>query len=97
MLLSADHPNLCTYQVEVSGWDQHETFFVENSELSWDETAGKQVGLRHMLDKASLVFVRLLQPATPERAYPVPYVTEYIGMDPAKNYQFLLKPRCPPI
>lgn len=95
MLLSAEHQALCTYQVEVSGWDQNETFFVENSELSWDEQVGKQVGLRHMLDEASMVFVRLLQPATLERTYPVAYMTEYVGMDTGKNYQFLLKPRCP--
>jgi hypothetical protein len=95
MLLSAAHPASRTYQVEVSGWDQNEAFFVENSELSWDEQAGKQVGLRHMLAKVSMVFVRMLQPVTLERTFPVAYITEYVGMDSGKNYHFVLKPRCP--
>lgn len=27
--------------VEVSGWDEEQIFFVERSELGWDEVAGK--------------------------------------------------------
>jgi hypothetical protein len=95
MLLSTEHPASCTYQVEVSGWDQNETFFVENSELSWDEQVGKQVGLRHMLNEVSMVFVRLLKPVTLERTFPVAYLTEFVGMDSGRHYQFRLKPRCP--
>jgi hypothetical protein len=60
---------------------------VENSELSWDEDAGKQVALSHMLDKGSMVFVRLLQPAAVEQTYPVTYMTEYVGMDAGRHYQ----------
>lgn len=95
MQLSVEQPVSGGYQVEVSGWDLNETFFVENSELSWDEKAGKRVGLRHMLDKESMVFIRLLQRSTIERTHPVPYTTQYMGIDARKNYQFLLKPTCP--
>jgi hypothetical protein len=28
--------------VEVSGWDEHEDFFVEKTELQWSEQSGKQ-------------------------------------------------------
>jgi len=31
--------------VEVSGWDEGQIFFVERSELGWDEYAGKHVTL----------------------------------------------------
>ena len=48
MQLSVEQPVSGGYQLEVSGWDRHETFFVDNSELSWDEKAGKRVGLRHI-------------------------------------------------
>jgi hypothetical protein len=97
MQLSVEQSVPCGYLVEVSGWDRNERFFVENSELSWDETEGKRVGLRHMLDKESMVFVRLLQRTTIERTHPIPYTTEYVGMDAGKNYQFLLKPTCPQV
>jgi hypothetical protein len=30
-----------TGMVEVSGWDEDEVFFVERSELAWDECAGR--------------------------------------------------------
>ena len=37
--------------VEVSGWDENDVFFVERSELGWDEHAGKHVTLSRMLSK----------------------------------------------
>lgn len=96
-MLAAELPVSCGYRVEVSGWDHNETFFVENSELSWDGQARKLVALRHMLDQASMVFVRLLQKTTVERTHPVAYITEFVGVDALRNYQFLLKPTCPTV
>ena len=31
------------YPVEVSGWDEHEDFFVEKTELHWSEQSGKHI------------------------------------------------------
>ena len=31
------------YPVEVSGWDEHEDFFVQKTELQWSEQSGKHV------------------------------------------------------
>jgi len=43
-------------RIEVSGWDEDEIFFVEKSELSWDDFAGKHISLKHMLAEGALVF-----------------------------------------
>jgi hypothetical protein len=45
MILTAEHPVTNLYRVEVSGWDDQKTFFVENSELEWSDESGKQVTL----------------------------------------------------
>ncbi len=37
MILTAEHPATNLYRVEVSGWDDNKSFFVENSELEWVE------------------------------------------------------------
>ena len=47
MILSARYPTTNMYRVEVSGWDKHQAFFVEQSELAWSEECGKQVALSH--------------------------------------------------
>ena len=73
MLLTERDPALSLYRVEVSGWDMDEMFFVEKTEIAWDEEAGKRVKLRRPLRKGSVVFVRLLQTSSVERAYPMAY------------------------
>ncbi|GAC1618957.1 MAG: hypothetical protein NVS9B13_07530 [Candidatus Acidiferrum sp.] len=94
MPLTTDRTITAAYRVEVSGWDLNETFFVENSAVCWDESAGKQVALNHMVDAGSMLFVRLLLPATAERTYPVAYVTEYLGKVGGRQYQFRLRQMC---
>jgi hypothetical protein len=49
------------YRVEVSGWDEKQSFFVEKSDLGWDDFAGKHVSLQRMLPDGAMVFVRALQ------------------------------------
>jgi hypothetical protein len=78
------------YRVEVSGWDEEEIFFVEKSQLAWDEFAGKHVSLRHMLPDGALVFVRVLQPTALRQAPPMAYKVEFIGCDPEGLHQFRL-------
>ena len=60
MILSARYPAAVTHRVEVSGWDKHQTFFVEKSELVGDESAGKQIQLHAAIPDGAVIFLRLL-------------------------------------
>lgn len=80
------------YRVEVSGWDDHKSFFVENSELDWSDGLGKRVTLNRPLADGSVVFLRLLQPMTNERANPVAYEAELIAKNDRGQRQFRLRP-----
>lgn len=62
-----------TYRVEVSGWDDHENFFVEKAMLDWSETEGKTIGLRSAVRLESVLFVRLIRPLGGGTGFPVPY------------------------
>jgi hypothetical protein len=73
-MLSVGNPVLSTYRIEVSGWDSSEAFFVEKTDLIWTEEAGKRI--------RTTLFVRLLQPISPNRSMPVPYEAEIVGMAP---------------
>jgi hypothetical protein len=79
-----------TGMVEVSGWDEDDVFFVERSELGWDESAGKHVTLTRMLSEGSIIFVRPIQLTALHRANPVPYEAEFLGCNPEGNHQFRL-------
>jgi hypothetical protein len=59
------------FRVEVSGCDEEEVFFVEKSQLAWDEFAGNHVSLRRMLPEGPLVFVRVLQPTAVRPSPPI--------------------------
>lgn len=86
-----------TYSVEVSGWDHSHTFFVERSELCWNEDTGKQLTLSRRLPPGAMIFVRLLQPTDAERTFPVAYEVEALSADSEKPQQFRLTrvvPRC---
>src|ERR1700730_1083035 len=76
--------------VEVSGWDEDEVFFVEQSELDWDAHAGKQLTLSRMLSEGSIIFVRPIQPTAQHRANPIPYEAKFVGCSPEGNHQFRL-------
>jgi hypothetical protein len=91
MVLSTRYPATSLYRVEVSGWDKNEAFFVEKSELEWNEEADKHVVLNHMLRDGSMVFVRLLQPSAGERSYPLAYEAEFIGTKKEGQHQFRLR------
>lgn len=47
------------YPVAVSGWDEHEDFFVEKTDLQWSEQSGKHILLLRPIVSGSLVFLRL--------------------------------------
>lgn len=90
MSFSACHPAASTYRVEVSGWDSSQTFFVEKSELEWNEQTGKHLTLSRSLRSGTMIFVRLLQSTAPDRSCPVPYRAEYIATTPEGARQFRL-------
>ena len=83
-------PLTSTYIVEVSGWDDSHTFFVERSELHWSEQSGKQLTLSHRLPPRAMIFVRLLQPMDGERAFPVAYQAEALSSAWEQPQQFRL-------
>jgi hypothetical protein len=92
-------PLATTYSVEVSGWDHSHVFFVERSELSWSEETGKLLTLSRRLPAGAMIFVRLLQPADGERAFPVAYETEALSSASERSQQFRITrvvPRCVP-
>ena len=79
-------------RVEVSGWDEDEIFFVEKSELSWDEFAGRDIAIKHMLADGTLIFIRMLQPTSQQRSFPVAYEAEFIACDAHGFHEFRLNP-----
>ena len=91
MLLSARCPVTNSYPVEVSGWDNAQSFFVEKSELEWNEETGKYVALTHSLQPGAMIFLRLLQPASPDRSLPVAYHAQLIGVTGEGLQRFRLK------
>ena len=93
ILPSQGPPNL--YRVEVSGWDQNRSFFVENSELEWSENSEKQVILSHGLTNGAVVFLRLLQPISADRGHPVAYEAELLSTTAEGYQQFRLRPISP--
>lgn len=95
MSLSAGYPTTSLYRVEVSGWDKKKAFFVENSELTWNEESGKQIALRHAVPDGAVIFLRLLQAISSERSHPVAYEAEFLSTTSDGQNQFRLRPACP--
>lgn len=90
MLLTAQHPIADTYPVEASGWDSTQSFFVEKSELEWNEVTGKYLTLSRSLCPGSMIFLRLLQPMSLDRSLPVAYHAQPMGVTPDGQQQFRL-------
>ena len=92
MILTAEHPATNLYRVEVSGWDDNKTFFVENSQLEWVADSNKQVTLNRGLTDGAVIFLRLLQPISKDRSHPVAYQAEFVARNPEGQRQFRLRP-----
>ena len=88
MPLTARQPLTSSYIVEVSGWDSSHTFFVEKSDLSWNETTGKSLSLTRELRDHAIIFVRLLQANASERTSPVAYQAELQGTTADGHHMF---------
>ena len=85
-----------TYPVEVSGWDSTQDFFVEKSELQWNEENDRRLTLSRPLRPRTMIFVRLLQPVSADLAFPVAYQALPIE-NAEEEHQFRLvqvQPRC---
>ena len=91
MLSTAQRPITNSYPVEVSGWDNDQSYFVEKSELEWNVKTGKYLTLSRLLCPGSMIFVRLLQPTSPDRALPVAYHAQHLGFTAEGQQQFRLK------
>ncbi len=78
------------HRVEISGWDENEDFFVERADLKWQEENRKHVALRKPVRAGSLVFVRLLDLADENPAFPVAYRAESIEAGETKDYEISL-------
>jgi hypothetical protein len=79
-----------TYRVEASGWDSAQSFFVEKSELEWNEVTGMHLTLTRSLRPGSIIFLRLLQTLSPSRSLPVAYHAHPTGVTPEGQQQFRL-------
>ncbi len=90
MLLSPSRPLSNTYSVEVSGWDDSHSFFVEKSELFWNEETGKHITLARSLSPGAMIFERLLQPTSLDHSSPVAYWTEPVATAAEGRQQFRL-------
>ncbi len=90
MLLTCRQPLTNCYRVEVSGWDSSHTFFVEKSELAWNEENGKHLTLTRSLHPGTMIFVRLLQPTMSVRSTSVAYRAELVATTPEGHCQFRL-------
>jgi hypothetical protein len=80
------------YRVEVSGWDKNEAFFVEKSEMEWNERSGKRVKLSNAVPDGAVIFLRWLQSLGVEPMHPVPYEAEFLAVTPGGQGQFRLHP-----
>lgn len=90
MLVSEILPESECCRVEVSGWDENQAFFVEKSDLAWDDFAGKHISLQRMLPDGAMVFIRTLQARGLSQSPPLVYRVEFIGCDPDGHHQFRL-------
>jgi hypothetical protein len=85
LALSSRFPTTNLYRVEVSGWDLEENFFVEKTDLEWDEIQGKRIRLSRSVKKGAVVFVRLLQPLAATSGYPIAYHAEQHGPEDSRG------------
>ena len=68
-----------TYRIEVSGWGVDSSFFVEKTDLFWEQSGDKKVSLHHMVAEGAVIFVRLL---FPEAGYTVPVAYRVASVEP---------------
>ena len=80
------------YAVEVSAWDSNENFFLEKTELQCAEKPAKRIQMTHAVAPGALVFLRLLDPKSADRAHPMPYVAERVAAGDGGQFRVELAP-----
>jgi hypothetical protein len=70
--------DLTTYEVEVSGWDREQDFFVEKTTLQWIENRSRFVYVRHPISDGAVVFVRVLDGTSADTSFPIAYQVERV-------------------
>lgn len=68
-----------TYQVEVSGWDREQTFFVEKTVLEWNGDGAKHILVRNPIAPGAVIFVRLVDPTAERATFPLAYQAESVS------------------
>ena len=61
------------YRIEVSGWGLNDDFFVENTDLLWNEGGEKRLLLHQALLEQAVIFVRLTGPEHTHGSVPIAY------------------------
>ncbi len=66
------------YPIEISGWNVDGEFFVERTELRWNEKGEKRVSIREAVRDGSVVFARLMLQKSDSAAVPIAYQAELV-------------------
>ena len=61
------------HQVEISGWDSNEDFFVESTSLGWEAGEENIIRLRHRVRPGSMIFLRVVEPSSKPMHFPVAF------------------------
>jgi len=69
-----------SYEVEVSGWDREQSFFVEKTTLEWYENVAKIIYVRHPISTGAVVFVRVIDPTSEKNAFPLAYQADSVSL-----------------
>ena len=64
---------ITSYRIEISGWDEAESFFVEKATLEWNEQGEKTVCLRNSVRPGAIIFLRLLDSISTDHPFPIAY------------------------
>jgi len=75
-----------TYQVEISGWDLNDNFFVERTDLLWEQSDRKMVLLRRPVLEGALVFVRLTLSIQYRHSFPIAYHVASVNASADTNF-----------
>jgi hypothetical protein len=84
------------FPVEVSGWDQDHTFFVEKAQLHWwGESSRKQIALTSAIPHGAIIFLRFARNSRADRSgatstESLPYHTEFLEITPDGRHHFRL-------
>ncbi len=81
--MPAQNVPITSYQIEISGWDEAESFFVEKATLEWNEQAEKTVCLRNPIRPGAVLFLRLLDSISTDHPFPIAYQATTVSRIPS--------------